>query len=141
MRDRTAKCLSAVHAAAFHVTRGRLGRRLVRNDILLLTTRGRKSGRPHTVPLLYLRSATALVVIASWGGRPANPDWYENLMASPRATVELPGGQTFDVSARAATPEERASWWPRITDAYAGYVDYQSQTDREIPVVFLTPTT
>lgn len=118
-----------------------MGRRLVHNDILLLTTRGRKSGRLHTVPLLYLRSATALVVIASWGGRPANPDWYENLMTTSRATVELPGGQTFDVSARTATPEERSSWWPRITDAHAGYIAYQSRTDREIPVVFLSPTT
>lgn len=141
MRDRTAKYLSAVHADAFHLTRGRMGRRLVHNDILLLTTRGRKSGRPHTVPLLYLRGDTALVVIASWGGRPANPDWYENLMTSPRATVELPEGQILDVSARTATPEERASWWSRITDAYAGYIAYQSRTDRQIPVVFLTPKT
>jgi len=137
MRDQTAKYLSAVHAAAFRLTRGRVGRRLVNNDMLLLTTKGRKSSRPHTVPLLYLRDIGRLVVIASWGGRSNNPDWYENLIASSGATVELPGGEHRDVTARTATPLERAEWWPRIIGAYDGYRAYQTRTEREIPVVFL----
>lgn len=137
MRDRTAKYLSAFHAAVFRLSRGHVGKRLVDNDMLLLTTTGRRSGRLHTVPLLFLRDGTWLVVIASWGGRPSNPDWYENLLAQPEATVQLPGGKPYRVRARTATAEERAAWWPRVVAAYEGYAVYQSRTDREIPVVFL----
>ena len=91
MRDRTAKNLSALHVFLYRVSGGRVGRRLVDNDMLLLTTVGRKSGKPHTVPLLYLTDGDALVVIASWGGRPHHPDWYVNLQARPDATVQVLG--------------------------------------------------
>ena len=137
MQDRTAKYLSAIHVVAFRLSRGRVGKRLVNNDMLLLTTTGRSSGRSHTVPLLYLRNGDSLVVIASWGGRPDNPDWYENLVASPAATVDLPGGERRHVVARTATVAEHAAWWPKIVEAYDGYREYQSRTEREIPVVFL----
>ena len=65
------------------------GPQTVRNDMLLLTTRGSRTGKPHTVPLLYLRDGDTLVVIASWGGRPDHPDWYRNLSSDPRATVQV----------------------------------------------------
>lgn len=136
MRDRTAKHLSTVHTFFYRVTGGRIGRRLVDNDMLLLTTTGRTSGKDHTVPLLYLEAGHALVVIASWGGRPNQPHWYLNLLRNPQATVQT-SGRRFTVVARAASDEERRTWWPRIIDAYDGYAVYQSRTTREIPVVIL----
>ena len=138
VRDSTARRLSRLHALLYRLTGGVVGRRLVRNDMLLLTTRGFATGKPHTVPLLYLHDSDALVVIASWGGRPDNPDWYRNLAREPRATVHV-RRKRWAVRARTATVRERALWWPRIVAAYPGYRTYQSRTDRVIPVVFLEP--
>jgi deazaflavin-dependent oxidoreductase (nitroreductase family) len=115
-----------------------VGKRLVDNDMVLLTTSGRVTGEAHTVPLLYLRDGDRLVVIASYGGRDRYPDWYLNLESAPEVVVELPGIRLRMV-ARTATSDERARWWPRILDAYDGYGVYQSRTRREIPVVFLDP--
>jgi deazaflavin-dependent oxidoreductase (nitroreductase family) len=111
---------------------------LVDNDMLILTTTGRRSGLPHEVPLLYLRDGESLVVIASYGGRPNYPDWYLNLVARPEARVQIAGRRQM-VTARIATSNEREAWWPRIVEAYEGYRQYQSRTDRIIPVVFLDP--
>lgn len=138
MRDDTARRLSQLHRLIYQVTRGLIGRRLVRNDMLLLTTRGRRTGRTHSVPLLYLRDGDALVVIASWGGRPDHPQWYQNLLADPRALVQV-RSRRWPVRARTAEPAERARWWPRVLAAYHGYRIYESNTDRVIPVVFLEP--
>ncbi len=120
------------------MTRGRVGKRLVDNDMLLLTTSGRTTGEDHIVPLLYLRDGGRLVVIASYGGRDIYPDWYLNLESEPEVVVELPGMRRRMV-ARTADFDERSRWWPRIVDAYDGYAVYQSRTRREIPVVFLDP--
>ena len=138
MRDGTAKFFSTVHSVAFRLTGGRVGRRLVNNDMLLLTTTGRTTGDPHTVPLLYLHDGNQLVVIASWGGRDYHPEWYLNLLADPRAEVRI-GSETRAVRATTAVGDERAKWWRQVTEAYSGYVDYQSRTDRIIPVVLLDP--
>jgi deazaflavin-dependent oxidoreductase (nitroreductase family) len=116
-----------------------LGRRLVDNDMLLLTTYGRQTGEAHTVPLLYLTDEDRYVVIASYGGRDSHPDWYMNLVEDPMVKVRIPlSAKTM--TARPAEPHERASWWPRVLDAYQGYGTYQSRTDREIPIVFLEPS-
>lgn len=138
MRDSTAKRLSRLHTLLYRATGGRVGRRLVANDMLLLTTTGVRTGKPHTVPLLYLRDGAAFVVFASWGGRPSHPEWYLNLEADPTAVVQVLGKRT-SVVARNAGPDERATWWIRAVDAYEGYDVYQRRTDREIPVVFLEP--
>lgn len=130
---------SAVHTTLYRLTGGLMGRRLVDNDMLLLTTTGHVSGKRHTVPLLFLRNGEVLVVIASYGGRPRNPVWYENLVAEPRVEVQINGSKSR-MQARTATSEERRRWWPRVEAAYDGYSVYQSRTDREIPVVFLEPT-
>lgn len=138
MRDSHVRRLARFHASLYRLTGGMLGGRLVGNDMLLLTTRGRSTGRPHTVPLLYLEDGATLVVVASWGGRPHHPQWYRNLIADPRATVQV-RSQSWPVRARTAGPEERSLWWPRIVAAYETYRSYQSRTDRSIPVVFLEP--
>src|SRR4051812_19164878 len=74
--------------------------------LLLLTTIGRKSGRPHVTPLMYLADGDRFAIIASKGGHPSDPDWYRNLVANPTVTVEV-GGETFDTEAQVAEPEER----------------------------------
>ncbi len=140
MRDRTAKHLSTLHRLLYRATGGRIGRRLVNNDMLLLSTVGRRSGKDHTVPLLYLRDGEDLVIIASWGGREENPEWYKNLVANPSATVQI-NGTRFPVRAATADDTKRSRIWPRVLAAYDGYRDYQSRTDREIPVVLLSRDT
>lgn len=138
MRDTAVRRWSAFHKLLYLVTAGRLGRRLVDNDILLLTTTGHRTGRAHTVPLLYLREGSALLLVASYGGRHRHPDWYHNLRADAAVLVQVDGSREWMI-ARTAAEEERARLWPRIVDAYDGYSRYQSRTDREIPVVILEP--
>ena len=104
--------------------------------MLLLTTTGRRRGRPHTVPLLYLRVKDELAVIASYGGHPSHPDWYRNLAADPRAEVQI-DAEHFPVIARTASPAERRRLWALAVAEYPGYADYQERTDRRIPVVLL----
>jgi deazaflavin-dependent oxidoreductase (nitroreductase family) len=139
VRDATAKHLSAFHTQLFKATRGRIGKRLVDNDMLLLTTVGSTTGDVHTVPLLYLRDNDDVIIIASWGGRPNHPQWYGNLLANPSVTIQLLEEST-PVKARTASSEERSRLWPLITSAYDGYREYQSRTNREIPVVILSWT-
>lgn len=136
MKDANVRRLSSLHTALFRLTGGRLGSRLVDNDMLLLTTVGASTGRDHTVPLLYLEHDDALVVVASYGGRPENPQWFENLLNHPRGRVQV-GNESFSVGSRVASPEERSMLWPRVIGAYDGYQVYQSRTDRVIPLVIL----
>ena len=136
MHDTAVKLLSQIHTGLYRVTRGIVGRRLVHNDMLLLTTTGRTTGRPHTVPLLYLRDGDELIVIASYGGRPQDPEWYRNLVADPVVVVQIEGARS-PMRATTMTGDERATWWPRIVEAWHDYATYQSRTEREIPVVRL----
>jgi len=138
VRDANVRFLSSLHTALFRLTGGRLGSRLVRNDMMLLTTIGSSTGREHTVPLLYLEHDGALVVVASYGGRPDHPQWFKNLLINPQVRAQL-GSESFRVDSRVASPEERALLWPRVVAAYDGYRVYQSRTDRQIPLVILDP--
>ncbi len=138
MRDSAVRRWSSVHARLYTLTGGRVGSRLVDNDMLLLTTTGRDTGRDHTVPLLYLKEGERLVVIASYGGRASHPDWFRNLQAHPLVRVRI-GERSNEMKARVATDEERSLWWPRAVEAYSDYAVYQTRTDRVIPIVFLEP--
>ena len=138
MRDSSVRRWSAVHRVLYRVSGGRLGSRLVGNDMLLLTTRGRTSGYAHTVPLLYLSDGDTIAVIASFGGRDHHPDWYLNLMADPIVSART-GDREMSLVARTATPAERATWWPRAVEAYQDYAVYQTRTQRQIPIVLLRP--
>lgn len=107
--------------------------------VLLLDHVGRKSGTRFTTPLLYLADGENLVVVASQGGLPKNPQWFHNLVASPDTTVAVPRERSRAVRARVAGPGERAALWPRLVEIYADFDNYQAWTDREIPVVVLEP--
>lgn len=138
MRDTTVRRLSVLHRVLFQTTGGRIGRRFVANDMLLLTTTGRVTGSPHTVPLLYLADGPDVLVIASWGGRPRHPEWFLNLQASPRVDVQM-HKRRFSAHAVILDEPERSEWWHRAVEAYDGYAAYQSRTERVIPVVRLSP--
>ncbi|MEW2477082.1 nitroreductase family deazaflavin-dependent oxidoreductase [Micromonospora gifhornensis] len=103
---------------------------------LLLTTRGRRSGKLRRTALIYGRDGEAYVIVASQGGDPRHPAWYLNLEADPTAQVQV-GADRFTARARTATPEEKARLWPMMTDIWPAYDDYQAKTERDIPVVVL----
>jgi len=140
VKDASVKLFSRLHTTLYRATGGAIGRRLVSNDMLLLTTSGRRTGARHTVPLLYLREGERFVVIASYGGRPHHPEWYLNLLAEPEAMVQTER-TTTPVIATTMSPADRGVWWPKITTAYADYANYQARTERQIPVVWLKPCT
>lgn len=125
-----------MHTIVYRTTGGKVGHRLVHNDMLLLTTKGRKTGKAHTVPLLYLRSDDRLVVVASYGGRSKHPEWFRNLLANPQASVQILGTYR-KVEARTMTTAERSEWWPKVVAAYSDYAVYQSNTERQIPLIWL----
>ena len=104
---------------------------------LLLTTVGNKSGRVLTMPLIFGRSGSDYVVVASKGGAPTHPAWYLNLQAQPEVEVQVKDDK-FKARARTAAGEERASLWTRMVGIYGPYAQYQVKTDRQIPVVVLT---
>ena len=105
---------------------------------LLLTTVGRKSGKDLTLPLIFGRFGPDYVVVASKGGAPAHPAWYVNLHANPKVRVQVKG-EKFAARAHTADAAERASLWPKMVEIYGPYAQYQTKTDREIPVVVLKP--
>jgi len=105
---------------------------------LLLTSIGRKSGRVLTLPLIFGRSGPNYVVVASKGGAPTHPAWYLNLQANPEVRVQVKA-QKFTARAHTANPEERAALWPMMVELYQPYAQYQTKTDRQIPVVVLQP--
>lgn len=105
---------------------------------LLLEHRGRKSGKTFTVPLLYLEDGANLVVVASQGGLPSNPQWFHNLVATPDAQVQI-GSERRAVRAVLADSDERARLWPRLVELYADFENYKAWTDREIPIFVLEP--
>ena len=141
-RDRGARIVmkagGAAHRALYRISGGRIGGSLQRMPVLLLTTTGRKSGKPRTWPLGYLEDGENLVVIASAGGVANHPAWLLNLRDQPEVTVQV-GNQVRRMRAEIAGPAERARWWRRIVDRYPFFADYQARTDREIPVVRLIP--
>jgi deazaflavin-dependent oxidoreductase (nitroreductase family) len=119
---------------------GRLGWDVANMPVLELTTTGRKSGRPHTVVLTSpVRDGDAIVVVASRGGDNHHPAWFLNLRDNPDVEVVIGREPERSMRARVADPEERARLWPQVVARYKGYGDYQTRTDREIPLVLLEP--
>lgn len=103
---------------------------------LLLTTTGRKSGAPRTLPLIYGRDGDRYVIVASRGGAPDHPAWYQNLTANPRVKLQV-AAEKLAASARTAAGAERARLWAAMTKIWPAYDEYQAKTAREIPVVVL----
>jgi deazaflavin-dependent oxidoreductase (nitroreductase family) len=127
----------AEHVRLYRETAGRRGYHWRGTDILLLTTTGRSSGELRTTPLIHRTDGDRWVIVASKGGAPDHPAWYENLRADPRASIQVLG-EEIPVVASTASGEERARLWARLAEVWPAYDDYQRKTDREIPVVVLT---
>jgi F420H(2)-dependent quinone reductase len=127
------------HVLTYRLTGGLVGHRIPGvPQVLLLDHVGAKSGRKRTTPLSYLEDGEDVVIVASKGGSPRHPAWFHNLRANPETTVQV-GSRRLPVTARVATPEERARLWPKVVDLYGGYQGYQDRTEREIPLVVLEP--
>lgn len=137
--DRTVgRPLYRVHAGIYRLTGGLIGHRSPLGPMLLLTTIGRRTGQQRTTPLLYMADGDIFLVVGSNGGRERPPTWLLNLNASPAATVQV-GRRRTAATAEVLRGEDRAAIWPRLVDHYAGWNHYQQLTNREIPVVRLTP--
>ncbi|HWQ12601.1 MAG TPA: nitroreductase/quinone reductase family protein [Roseiflexaceae bacterium] len=132
------RVLTTIHTLAYRLSGGRLGATLLGMPMLLLTTRGRRTGRLRTAPLLYLPVDDVFVLVASNGGARVHPTWWFNLQASPEALVQI-GPVRGRVHARGATAAERQRFWPLLLQLYPPYARYQARTDREIPLVVLQP--
>ncbi|MGH2935020.1 MAG: nitroreductase family deazaflavin-dependent oxidoreductase [Gaiellaceae bacterium] len=128
--------LGTLHRFLYTASGGRIGSHIWGLEILLLTTTGRRSGRPRTVPLCSLRDGEKLVVIASYGGLDRSPSWWLNLQHDPRAIARL-GRNTRNVVAREAVADERDRLWAQLIGRAPGYLAYQRRTTRRIPVVIL----
>ena len=103
---------------------------------LLLTTTGRRSGKPHLTPLIYGRDGDRYVVVASRGGADHHPEWYLNLRDRPEVQLQV-GAERFPARARTASPEEKPALWKLMAGIWPGYDEYQAKTARQIPVVIL----
>jgi deazaflavin-dependent oxidoreductase (nitroreductase family) len=122
----------------FRASGGKVGGPFEGAPLLLLHTVGAKSGEPRVNPVMYLKVPDGYAVFASKAGAPTNPDWYHNLLAAPRAQAEI-GDQTVDVVARVTEGVERDRLYGEQKAAYPGFAEYETMTDRRIPVIVLEP--
>jgi len=120
----------------FRANAGRCGGYFEGSPLLLLTTQGARTGREHVTPLTYTRDGERLVVVASKGGAPSDPDWYRNLIAHPEVVVEI-DTERFDARATPAEPGERERLFEQIVLQRPRFGEYRRATDRVIPVVIL----
>lgn len=130
------RAFSDLHAELYRLTGG--AAQNPRYPTMLLTVTGRKTGKPRTVPLIYLEDGPRLVIAAAYAGSDANPTWWLNLRDNPEAVAQL-RDRTLRVHAALAEPGERAGLWRRLVDMYPYFAEYQTRTRREIPVIILTP--
>ena len=125
------------HVQRYRETGGEVGHRWKRGSkILLLTTKGRKTGEPRTTPLIYEEDGDGYVIVASQGGAPTHPGWYRNLTKDPNVELQVLD-DVFPARARTAEGEERERLWKLVNQQWPDYDAYQTSTDREIPVVVL----
>jgi deazaflavin-dependent oxidoreductase (nitroreductase family) len=124
------------HVRVYRETGGERGYEWRGTTILLLTSVGRTSGEPRTTPLIHRADGGRWVVVASKGGAPENPAWFENLTSNPEATIQV-RDEEIPVRASVAEGEERARLWSLMTEVWPAYDDYQLRTEREIPIVIL----
>ena len=138
--DLMLKGMNAVHRGLLKVSGGRVGWSGMGMPVLELTTIGRKSGQPRSVMLTSpISDGDSMIIVASRGGDDTHPAWFLNLRDNPDVEVATQGTPSRKMTARVATTEERGRLWPQITKDHTNYAGYQRKTDREIPLVYLTP--
>ena len=130
--------LNAEHVRVYRETNGEQGYIWNGSPILLLTSKGRKSGEDRTIPIIFTGWGEGWAIIASKGGSPTHPKWYLNVVDDPHVQVQVKG-DVFEAVARTASSPEREQVWAEAIKHWPNYDVYQSRTDRQIPVVVLTP--
>lgn len=120
----------------FRANEGRVGGPFEGAPMVLVTSTGQKTGKPRTSPLMYLPDGDRVVIFASYGGAPENPQWFNNLVANPEAAAEV-GTETFKVRAVVTEGEERDRLFEEQKKRYPQFAEYEKKTDRKIPVVAL----
>lgn len=137
--EKIIKWMSRAQSWVYQKSGGKLGGTFLQGaPVALLTTTGRKTGQARVSPLLYLRDGDRVVFVASKGGAADNPMWYLNLKANPKVSVQIKD-EVLHLTARDATEDERARYWPKLVAMYTSFDDYQSWTNRVIPVVICDP--
>jgi len=124
------------HVERYRETDGEEGHDWNGTSVLILTTTGHRSGQSRSTPLIYGKHGDDYVVVASKGGAPEDPAWYLNLSEDPEVELQVRGDR-FRARARTAGPEERPELWSMMNERWPSYDEYQTKTDREIPVVVL----
>lgn len=137
-KDMAFKLAKVVHPLILRLSGGRVGAKVSGMPVVVLTTNGRKTGKPRATPLTAIEHDGHTYVIASKGGDDRHPAWYLNLVATPQVSVQR-NGKTESMVARVLSPEEREEVWPVVTRTYKGYAAYEKKTERQIPVVELVP--
>jgi deazaflavin-dependent oxidoreductase (nitroreductase family) len=126
------------HVRKYEETGGKVGHDWNDAPVLILHATGRKSGATKKLPLIYGRSGDDYLIVASKGGAPDHPSWYLNLVANPKAAIQV-WSELIPVTARTATPDEKKRLWPTMTALWPDYDTYQERTQRDIPLVILSP--
>ena len=122
----------------YNVSGGRIGGKMDKVPVLLLTTTGRKTGKKRTLPLVYILDGSAYVITASAGGADKNPGWFFNIRSNPQATIQVKD-KHIKVMAEIAGQEKKSELWARLVEVAPNFAGYQKRTSREIPMVILHP--
>src|SRR3954447_21407289 len=139
MKDLVARGLNVLHKGILKASGGRVGDKGFGMPVVILTTTGRKSGkRRETMLTTPVHDDGRVVLVASYGGDDRHPAWFLNLRDNPDVELEMEG-EKRPMRARVASADEKAELWPQVTSAYKGYAQYQTRTDRDIPLVILEP--
>lgn len=128
--------IGVIHRGLYRLTNGSVGANLGGRPMVLLTTKGRKSGKQRTIPLQYMMDGDNIIVVASNGGNVNHPAWWHNIRASGDVTVQI-GKKKMRAQAETANEDERARLWPILVEYYSGYQGYEDETERTVQVVIL----
>jgi len=130
------KLILKVMVFLYNVSGGRIGGKMGKAPVLLLTTTGRKTGKQRTLPLIYIMDGSVYVITASAGGADKHPGWFFNIRSNPQATIQVKDKQ-IKVTAEIAGPEKKPELWARLVEVAPNFAGYQKRTSREIPMVIL----
>ncbi len=133
------KIFGAIYVGLYRLTRGKIGGRMGRSKVLLLTTTGRKSGKARTVAVGSFDHDGGWVIVASNNGQPSHPAWYHNLKSQPLASVQILD-VVIPVTAQELAGEARSKAWQEVVSSAPSYAHYQTRTSREIPLMLLRPS-
>ena len=132
------RTISKTNIKVYRATKGRVWNKMLGMPVLLMTVKGRRTGRPRTKPLVYFTHNGAYVVTGSLGGAPQEPLWFRNLREAKTVIVEV-GSELFEADVEIATDEEHPELWAKATSLASFFADYQARTERKFPMAKLTP--